>query len=223
MELEPCVRDDLLAAIRLVPAGAADREALEQHLYTAWFAQAGPAAGSAVVLGSGWSQAGWGSPPPVSMARVYWNCPPDLAAELIAALGGTLVRLRLPHRLKWPTVAPLFDRCEPVVLYLGIAEWAAAKTALREVHATLAGRLRRSTPPLTLRVAPGVAVAEDPGDGSSFGQSRAAAVAAGILRARGEREDAVLAAIAATLAAHGISAERPYLRAGGAPDRLTAW
>ena len=163
---------------------------------------------------------------PAAMARVYWNCPPESAAALVAAITGALEPLRLPYTLKCPLADELFDRVEPVVLYLGFAEWAAAKPALRRVHAALAARLRPAVPPLTLRLGPGAAAAEDPADGSSFGQSRAAAVADGLVLAAEQRlddEDATLAVVAERLAAHDISPARPYLRAGSPPDLVTAW
>jgi hypothetical protein len=78
-------------------------------------------------------------------------------------------------------------------------------------------------PPLTRVLGRGVAVAEDPGDGRSFGESRCAAVAAGIATLLPDRladdDDAVAEALGASLAAAGISPSRPYrAEASPAPD-----
>jgi HopA1 effector protein family len=173
-----------------------------------------------------WVTSAAAGPAPAAMARVYWNCPSQSAAALVAGITGALEAARLPYTLKCPLADELFDRTEPVVLYLGFAEWAAAKPALRAVHASLAAQLRPAVPPLTLRLGPGAAAAEDPADGRSFGQSRAAAVADGLVRAAQRQlsdDDAAIAVVAEGLAAHDISPARPYLRAGSPPDRVTAW
>ena len=161
-----------------------------------------------------------------AMVRVYWNCPPETAAPLVAGLTHELEAIGLPYTLKCPTAEVLFDRVEPVVLYLGVADWLAARGALRGVHAALVGRLRSRVPPLTLRLGPGAAAAEDPADGRSFGQSRAAAVADGLAHANEQRltdEAAILSVVVSRLSAHGISPICPYVRKGSPPDLVTGW
>ncbi len=173
-----------------------------------------------------WVTSAAAGPAPAAMARVYWNCPPESAAGLVAGVTDALEALELTYTLKCPLVEELFDRVEPVVLYLGFAEWAVAKGALRRVHASLAGQLRPSVPPLTLRLGSGATAAEDPADGRSFGQSRAAAVADGLLLAAEQNlsdEAAMLAVVAERLAAHDISPGRPYLQSGSPPDLVTPW
>jgi HopA1 effector protein family len=166
------------------------------------------------------------SVPAGGLARVYWNCPAPAAEALVAAVTGALERRRLPYTLKCPLSEALFDRVEPVVLYLAIDAWAGAKPVLREVHASLANRLRAEVPPLTLRLGRGAAAGEDPGDGRSFGESRTAAVADGIVAAaeRGvTEEEPTIALLAERLRAHDIAPERPYLCAGSPPELLTPW
>jgi hypothetical protein len=182
----------------------------------------GPDAG-----GGWWVTSSDAGPAPEEMVRVYWNCPPQSAAVLVAGLTGALERLRLTYTLKCPLTSELFDRVEPVVLYIGHPQWVVAKPALRAVHSSLVAELRPEVPPLTLRLGPGVAAAEDPADGRSFGQSRADAVADGVILAVERRltgdEAATLAVVAERLAAHDISPARPYLRACSPPDLVTSW
>jgi hypothetical protein len=230
MTIAPQMRADLLTAIRIAEKAhaARDRAALEQLLYSTWFARAGPAARMAWTNPNGawWSAAGSAGPPPPAMVRIYWNCPPHAASVLLAAIIAALEGLQLPFSLKCPLAEAMFDRADPVVLYIGFAEWEAAKTALRGVHSALSKALRPSVPPLTLRLGPGVAAAEDPADGRSFGQSRAAAVADGLAHAaeRGIADDEVrLALLVERLAVHDISPEWPYLRASSRTDLLTTW
>ncbi len=184
--------------------------------------------GHSDALGGWWTIASPAtSPVPAgSLLRVYWNCPADAAAALVAAAAGTLGRLGLPYGLKCPVAGELFDRLDAVVLYLDAADWPRARHALAAVHRSLAPRLRDPVPPLTLRLGRGAAVAEDPGDGGSFGESRARAVADGVLagRRRGVRREAdQLAVVADRLRAHGISVARPHLRAGSSPDLVGPW
>lgn len=178
--------------------------------------------------GSWWVTSSSGAgPAPTNMLRVYWNCPPESAAELVAALTSVLEHRRLPYTLKCPLTRELFDRVEPMVLYIGRDQWTAVKGALRAVHSALADKLRSEVPPLTLRLGPGAAAAEDPADGRSFGQSRSDAVADGVMIALERRligdDAATLAVVAERLMAHGISPVRPYLRAYSPPDLVTSW
>ena len=167
-----------------------------------------------------------GPAPESDMVRLYWNCPVESAPLLVAGISGVVESLGVPYTLKCPAASELFDRVDPVVLYLGLDRWADATEPLRRLHESLADYLRLAVPPLTLPMGRGAAVAEDPSDGQSFGQSRARAVAAGLVRASalglsGEAE--TIAVILEQLTANGISPIRPYQRVDSPPDRLTRW
>ena len=314
MTLSPSVRSDVLAAVRLarsVPGGPAaspaDRlEALEQLLYTGWFAQAGSvgadgqadedgrptlaarlrAAHAATPrLEHGWKVAtvrahgpvmavrageyvelsagdfvdvahpgtplrlgaalavsrrrdainsdGWwvtsaslGPAPERDLVRVYWNCPIAAAPSLVGSLTELLEDSSEPYTLKCPVTGPLFDRVDSCVLYLGLDAWRATRHGLRHIHDRLSHRLRPTIPPLTLALGLGAALAEDPANGMSFGQSRVHAVADGLLAAASRGvvdEDALLEVVAQRLLANGIDPVRPYQAAGSAAERLVAW
>jgi hypothetical protein len=176
---------------------------------------------------SGWWMADGGAGPAsaIPFVRIYWNGDAAVAAELVHRVTRVLDELADPYTLKCPVTAPLFDRREPIVLYVERATWLRARRALRAVHAAVAPDLREPVPPLTLRLGRGVALAEDPGDGRSFGQSRATAVAAALaplLSVGALDDDEIVAALAAGLAAHGISPARPYLP-DDAPDADWSW
>ncbi len=163
---------------------------------------------------------------PESLVRIYWNAGPDVVARLIRGVTTVLEDSGTAYMLKCPTTAALFARADGIVLYLAADGWPAVKGGLRQVHADVVSRLRPDVPPLTLRLGDGVAAAEDPGDGRSFGQSRSDAVAAGAIEiiARGvvDIEDRI-ACLAAAIAASGIDPERPFLRPGSNPDALQSW
>ena len=85
------------------------------------------------------------------------------------------------------------------------------------LYDTVMSGLRRTTPMFTRRLAGGLAVAEDPGDGRSFGQHRCQLVAEGIVRAFAATKvgaDEMTTAIAARFAEEGLTVARPWLSAG---------
>jgi hypothetical protein len=167
-----------------------------------------------------------GAAPAESMLRVYWNSGADGVAPLVNAITAVLENLELPYTMKCPADTTLFGRTDALVLYLAPDVWSAAKAGLRSAYERTAARIRPAAPPLTLRLANGVGIAEDPANGSSFGQSRALAVADGVLEvlAAGhvDTED-IIATLATRLSAHGISPDRPYLRHGSPPDAVSGW
>lgn len=234
------------------PARAALHDALRAALYSRWFAGWWPPAeadgpdgalvarllaANAGVRGHGPSQADpesgwwttWGArgPAPAAMARVYWNCPPAAGPGLVAALVDVASRAAIPYSLKCPLHPSLFGRVDALVLYLPREAWPLVRLQLRSVHDRFAARLRPAVPPLALALGRGAALAEDPEDGRSFGESRADAVAEGALRAAeaapGGDDERVLACVLRGLSARGIRPAHPHLRTGSTPEAFPAW
>lgn len=167
-----------------------------------------------------------GPAPPTPMVRLYWNCPPRSAPELVAGLTAVLEGEGVPYTMKCPVDAALFGRVDAVVVYVTPAVYESTKPELRELHARLADSLDGPTPPLTLRLARGVAAAEDPGDGQSYGQSRCAAVADALTTAHRRStaaDDQLVAAMLDGLAVHGISRTHPFLASSTPTDLVTPW
>lgn len=234
------------------PARAGLHAALSAALYSRWWAGWWPPETAGVfdaalvarlhganagIRGHGPSQAdpanGWWTtwsargPAPSAMARVYWNCPPETAADLVAALVAVVARAAIPYSLKCPTHPSLYGRVDALVLYVPREGWPALRAPLRAVHDRFAERLRPAVPPLALALAPGAALAEDPADGRSFGESRAEAVAEGALRAAeapaGGGDERALACAIRALSSRGIRASHAHLRTGSPPDAFPAW
>jgi len=115
----------------------------------------------------------------------------------------TLIDADEPWLLACPTLPSRLRHSGSVVLYL------ADDPALRStLIAGLAPYLRDDTPPLCLPLGEGVALAEHPGNGMTFGEHRCHLVALAIERAT-ENTDP-LRAIAEMFAAHGISPAEPH-------------
>jgi hypothetical protein len=169
-------------------------------------------------VGGGWKAA----EAPAGTVRLYWNvsirCAPRLVDGLTRRLGGSVTGYALKVFLAGVT------RADSVVLYLLPEDIAPARKSVLEVVAELAGDLREPTPPLTLRLAPGLALAEDPGNGQSFGQNRCGLVAEALAeessRGRLTPESAVERIIERFRAA-GLDPDRPYLAVGN--TRVYQW
>jgi len=83
----------------------------------------------------------------------------------------------------------------------------------------VSSHLRPATPLLTLKLHDGIGLAEDPGNGESFGMNRSRLVAQAVWDgyARGmQSEEARMAEVAIQFQRHGLSLDRPHLRAASA-------
>lgn len=146
--------------------------------------------------------------------RLYWHVRADGAAPLLAGLSARLNRYQVPFRLKLLRLRSMYVRPDAAVLYVGRRHFQAAAALAAEVHAAVAGALRPQVGLFVKKLAPGLGVAEDPGNGESFGWQRCRLVAEGLIAARrrgiedaGER----LAALLEHLRQAGVDPARPHL------------
>jgi HopA1 effector protein family len=108
-------------------------------------------------------------------------------------------------------------RADAGVLYISREDLSKAMDLLPGLYDAVMPGLRRTTPMFTRQLAGGLAVAEDPGDGRSFGQHRCQLVAEGIVRAFSATKtasDEIRAEIATRFAEEGLTVARPWLSAG---------
>lgn len=178
-------------------------------------------------------QSGWwltwsslGPAPESGMLRIYWNVEAHSSAPLVREITTVLEDAAVPYTMKCPSHPALFGRCDAVVLYVAIGVWTDVKTRLREVCQNMGMHLREPTPPLTLRLGRGVALARDPGNGRSFGETMSWVIAEGVLSilAAGTVSDTnALGAMAHHLVVAGINLQRPYLGNGADPEFAIGW
>jgi hypothetical protein len=156
--------------------------------------------------------------PPLS--RAYLNVRCDTVAPVLRRLTEALDQTVLPYTLKCPRTIVGYARVDALVLYH-------ERTRTHDVRALLAGMahdlttlLEPATPPLTERVAPGVAFADDPGSGKSFGEHVCAALATGLVAVArtGATGESAVAALVAALETAGIDPTQPWLKARSATD-----
>jgi len=156
--------------------------------------------------------------------RFYFHVSAAEAPALVRALTRRLERWQVPFRFKTPALATMYGRRDTAVLYV---EWFRFHFVLDLVlEALRAGefRLEDETPLFARRIAPGLAFAEDPGNGESFGGHRCRLVAEALLEA-GEAGVVGLEArrrrVHARFEEEGVVPATPHLRFGTA-DPLAA-
>lgn len=162
-----------------------------------------------------------GSDLPPGLVRVYWNIRRRSTPLLVGVLTDGLARTGVSYALKVAVEDRDVERPDRAVLYLTRDAIAVTTPAIRRAYHELAGALLPHVPRLTRRLEPGLALADDPETGESFGQHRCRLVAEGI-RAEGARAtadpDARAAIVVEHLVAAGIDPARPYLRPGSDED-----
>jgi hypothetical protein len=152
------------------------------------------------------------------LVRLYWNLRASAAPTLVAKLTSTLNRQRIAFRLKVVSDIEAYERCDAGVLYVPRSTFSDVAPVAAATYAEIAAGLDPPVPALTKRLAPGLGLAEDPPGGvASFGMSRCAVLAEGIIRAadreaKGDHQR--LAVIAECFAEAGLDIDAPYLEQG---------
>jgi hypothetical protein len=154
---------------------------------------------------------------PADIVRLYWHLKAESAVTWMRELTHRLNAAEIAFRAKVLSVPAAYFRADAGVLYLARSDFERTKALLPELHRTVSQDLRPMTPMFTKRLARGLAAADDPGDGRSFGQHRCELVADGLVRAfeagrtsAGARTDAV----AERFAEEGLDVARPWLNPG---------
>jgi hypothetical protein len=153
--------------------------------------------------------------------RIYWNLYPNGAAMLVKCLTSALPA-SLPYFFKCPRLPMEFDRRDAAVLYLPRNEFAAMASVLADTARALGSHLEASVPALTLGIARGVGLAEDPApEDQSFGTSRCAlladAITTCIARAESDSEQ-WRNAVHSAFTREGIPVDRPWADSADSPE-----
>jgi hypothetical protein len=157
------------------------------------------------------------------LVRLYWHVTAPAAVTLMALVTGALNAAGLPFKLKVVNDPGRFTRCDGAVLYLRRQDYPVVQPIAEAIYGQVRDGLRPGVPALTRPLAPGLGLAEDPGQGASFGMHRCLLLAESLLRAREagcHRPAARLRLVLDQFAAAGVRPDAPYLRPG-APDAYT--
>jgi hypothetical protein len=161
--------------------------------------------------------------PATPIVRFYWNLRSGGAPRLVGAATRALNRERVPFRLKVSNDPDGFTRCDAGVLYVQRQDYLRVAQAVSGIYAGLVADIKPATPVFTKRLAPGLALAEEPavGPADSFGTHRCGLLAEAIIRAYEQKTAAVqdrMAVLAACFAEEGLSLHAPFLNAGSVDD-----
>jgi len=146
--------------------------------------------------------------------RFYWNVRPSGAARLIRTATERLNHLGIPFVIKVIADPEAFGRTDAGLLEVAHADREVVLPTVRVLYARLGGDLDPPTPAFTKALAPGLAFAQQPTAGESFGTSRSVLVAEALVAAyeRGHHTtDGRLAAVRRTFDAAGLDLDRPHL------------
>lgn len=149
--------------------------------------------------------------------RLYWHLTSPAAPRLLAAISLLLNGAAIPFRAKVLSSPQAYRRADAGVVYLARDDFPRARGLLQRIHAEVRGGLRDEVPLFTKRLAPGLGVAEDPGNGLSFGQHRCRLLARALWAAHQDgRADARSnrQAIEAVFREERLDPEAPHLSAG---------
>ncbi|MGI9417107.1 MAG: T3SS effector HopA1 family protein [Geminicoccaceae bacterium] len=157
------------------------------------------------------------------LLRLYWNVKPTHAPELLGELTRCLNAFHLPFQLKCLNSEALYPRADALVLYVGRRFHRLLLPLMIRCHRRLAHGFGEDTPLFSKKLAPGLGLADDPGDGQSFGMHRMGLVAAALCQAHAAGRNDVagkLQIVAAMFAQQQLDLSAPYLRPGGRDDYI---
>jgi hypothetical protein len=149
-----------------------------------------------------------------SFVRFYWNIEPAAAPALVRSISERFNRMRVPFQFKTLRYSGNYSRSDGAVLYTGRRYYGITVRLIRETCSILKDRMNPDTPLFAKRLAPGLSLAEDPADGTSFGLSRCGLMAQGIWNAyqnRMQSEKARMKEFGAAFEARGWNADLPHL------------
>lgn len=112
--------------------------------------------------------------------RFYWHLMPSGAVPFIAAVSATLNTLAIPFRAKVLNDPTTYQRADAGVLYIDRRLCHDSREAVTQIYRAVSPHLRPEIPLFSKPLAPGLGLAEDPGNGLSFGQHRCQVIAQAI-------------------------------------------
>ncbi|HYY99248.1 MAG TPA: T3SS effector HopA1 family protein [Pyrinomonadaceae bacterium] len=153
----------------------------------------------------------------LGLIRLYWNVSFEGAPRLVGLVTSRLNRFRVPFRVKFATARSQFGRTDVSVVYLSKRFFRIAAELMLDIHPEIGDALGEDVPLFSKKLAPGLGVAEDPGTGESFGQSRCRRLAETVWNCyrRGEQTaDARWREFGRLLREGGLDPEHTHLNSG---------
>lgn len=148
------------------------------------------------------------------LVRIYWHLTSSGAARIIEAATTLLNRNEIAFQLKVLGDPLAYRRCDAGVIYLLRRDYQRSVPILRQLFTAVCDHVRPRTSWFAKPIAPGVGLAEDPGDGGSFGEHRARLLAAILLEEPKNIAETNNERAARRLAQAGYTLDALYLNPG---------
>jgi HopA1 effector protein family len=115
------------------------------------------------------------------LVRIYWNISSSGSIFLMKYITHELNRIDMPFQFKILNDPRHFSRADAAVLYIEKKYLKKSLTSLQRIYESIKLFLKNPTPIFAKRIASGIAIAEDPSTGESFGQHRCRILAEALL------------------------------------------
>ncbi len=155
------------------------------------------------------------------LVRLYWNVTAEGAIRFVRHATSALNIAGAPFKIKALNDPASYKRCDAVVLYIRKLDYLCVSALLESIYQKMIPALKSAVPALTKQLAPGVGLAEDPGQGESYGSHRCRIVAEGLIRVYERRKTAIeeqLQLIRECFEENGINWETPFLTSSMVDD-----
>ena len=153
------------------------------------------------------------------LIRLYLTCAPHTSLHAIGMVSERARCWDVPWRLTSSALNTAVPAPDATVLYLPLDVLTEVRPQLDELVVDLQPFLANTVPALTLRIARGASLAQNPADGRSFGEHRCSLVARSVIDSQNFHHKEQVVRTMHTFAAAGIDPKRPYLAAAGSWDR----
>lgn len=153
------------------------------------------------------------------LVRLYLTCAPHTSLHAIGMVSERARGWDVPWRLTSSALNTAVPAPDATVLYLPLDALTDIRPQLDELVVDLQPFLANTVPALTLRIARGASLAQNPADGRSFGEHRCGLVARSVIDSQNFHHKEQVVRTMHTFAAAGIDPKRPYLEAAGSWDR----
>jgi hypothetical protein len=152
-----------------------------------------------------------------TLLRFYFHIRSEGAPRLLEEISGALNAYEVPYQFKTLNEPSAYDRADASVLYLARRYYEITARLLSERRALLASLLKPEVPLFACKFMDGIGVADDPGNGESFGMHRCRLVAEGLadaFRTTMTTTPARIEAVRARFSVNGLDMEAPHLGPG---------
>jgi hypothetical protein len=148
------------------------------------------------------------------LVRLYLSCAPHTSLHAVAAVTAAARDWDHPWLLTSRALHQPVPGPDATVLYLPVDALDELRAPVQELLEELKPFLASTVPALTLEIARGAALAQNPADGRSYGVHRCSLVAATVIANRTHHHREVIERTFAALRDAGIDPQRPYRALG---------